>query len=489
MNLILNGNDYHYALESLIRVFMPDAKIDKIYNSPVKEGEFALCETEKKNNSLKVFVRLKISDFDSSLSEKITAEDLYKAGELKASQLLFSLLKSFSSYTPQWGIQTGVRPTKIFFNLLRNNTQDESVKYLKEELLISDKKCALLKEVCKNEEKIISSSKENDFSLYISLPFCPTRCAYCSFISHSYNSLKKLIPDYVKLLCKEIEKISKVTKELGLSLRTVYIGGGTPTVLNCDELKAVLDAVENNFDLSNLSEFTVEAGRPDTLDEEKLKVLKNSPLTRLAINAQSLNDNVLKNIGRNHTAQDVYKAYETVRKLGFKNINTDLIAGLEGESVESFISSLNKVIDLGAENITVHTLALKRSSFLITRDDTKGKIISDTSQMIDMANEILKERGYVPYYLYRQSKSVGNLENTGWALKGKECEYNIFMMEEVHHVFGAGAGAVTRLVNRSSGKIERVYNFKYPYEYISDFDEMLERKNKAKQIIEKWRKP
>lgn len=480
MNLILNNNDYHYALESLIRVFLPDVKINTVYNTTAEKvgGDYALCHLQKNDSGFSIFAELSTEGYFKHLTKDFSIkDDFYKEGELYSSQMLFSLLSECYNYIPKWGIQTGVRPTKIFFNLLRNNTRQEAIEYLKNELFIDDKKCKLVQKVADNEIDIINSSKKNHFSLYISVPFCPTRCSYCSFISHSYNSIKKLIPDYVKALCEEIKYISKIASDNALVLKTVYIGGGTPSILSTEHLSEIFDCIRSEFDLSEVSEFTLEAGRPDTLEREKLLLIKNSPVTRLTINAQSFNDETLKKIGRNHTSSDVYNAYKIVRELGFDNINTDLIAGLPDESVEDFIDSLNKTISLNAENITIHTLALKRSSFLITRDNAKGKIIANTEKMVDMAYDILLSNDYIPYYMYRQSKSIGNLENVGWAKKGKECKYNVFMMEEVQNVFGAGAGAVTRLINTKNGKINRIYNYKYPFEYISDFDEILRRKD------------
>ena len=486
MNLILNNNDYHYALESLIRVFLPNIKINTVYDTTAEAvgGDYALCNLQKIDDNYKITVELSSQGYTNTKVKNFSLkEDLYKEGELYSSQLLFSLLSKCYNYVPKWGIQTGVRPTKIYFNLLWNNSPDEAIEYLKNELFIADKKCSLIKDVANNELQIINSSADNQFSLYISIPFCPSRCSYCSFISHSYKSIKKLIPEYVRLLCEELKEISHIAKNHNLILRTIYIGGGTPSILSIEHLKMIIECIKSEFDLSRLSEFTLEAGRPDTLSEEKLEYIKTTPITRITINAQSFNDETLKKIGRNHTSSDIYNAYINARKLGFDNINTDLIAGLPDESVEDFIESLNKTIELGAENITVHTLALKRSSFLITRDNAQGKVIAQTEQMVDKACDILLKNGYVPYYMYRQSKSIGNLENVGWAKKGKECEYNIFMMEEVQNVFAAGAGAVTRLINPQNKKIYRIYNYKYPFEYISDFKEMIKRKDLITQYL------
>ena len=487
MNLILNNNDYHYALESLLRVFLPDVKINTVYDTTADSfsGDYALCDLQNNADKYILLIEFASGSFKKSKTKEFSVkEDLYKEGELYASQLLFLLLSECYNYSPKWGIQTGVRPTKIFFNLLRNNTREQAIEYLKNELFIDEKKCLLVQSVADNELDIINSSDKSRFSLYISIPFCPTRCSYCSFISHSYDSIKRLIPEYVRLLCEEIKAFSEIATQHKLALQTVYIGGGTPTILSIEHLDNIIKCIQEHFDLTELCEFTLEAGRPDTLDSEKLEYIKKSPITRLTVNAQTFKDETLVKIGRNHTSSDIYNAYKIARELGFDNINTDLIAGLPNEKVEDFIDSLNKTIALDAENITIHTLALKRSSFLITRDKVKGKTVAETEKMLNKAYEILLNNNYIPYYMYRQSKSIGNLENVGWAKKGKECKYNIFMMEEVQNVFGAGAGAVTRLIDSKSGKIFRIYNYKYPFEYISDFDEMINRKHLIENYLD-----
>ena len=239
MKLILNGNDYHYALEQLIRVFFPDIKLEKIYDSPLSEGEFILCESVTINHAIKVHIRMHLSDYDNKAEDALSGDNLYKAAELRAAQLLYNMLTDYTGYTPQWGIQTGVRPTKIYFNLLRHNSEAQAVKYLEEQLLISESKTQLIKTVCHNEKAIIDSTDDKQFSLYVSVPFCPSRCAYCSFISHSYESIKKLIPAYVEKLCLEIKTVAKHTASLGLRPRTVYIGGGTPTVLSTAQLNMI----------------------------------------------------------------------------------------------------------------------------------------------------------------------------------------------------------------------------------------------------------
>jgi oxygen-independent coproporphyrinogen-3 oxidase len=287
----------------------------------------------------------------------------------------------------------------------------------------------------------------------------------------------KMVPQYVELLCEELAETARIAKELRLSLKTVYFGGGTPTQLTADQLDTVLTAVEKHFDLSQLLEYTVEGGRPDTITPEKLKVLKEHGVDRLSINPQTMHDHVLETIGRRHTAQQVLDAFSMARQAGFDNINMDVIAGLPGDSFEGFCSTLQQLLALHPENITVHTLSIKRSSFL-TADGGVATVptIDTVEKMLDYASDVLTQQGFSPYYLYRQSKMLGNLENVGWSLTGKDCLYNIYMMNELHTVLAAGAGAVIRLKDPHSGQIERIFNFKYPYEYNERFSTILERK-------------
>lgn len=282
---------------------------------------------------------------------------------------------------------------------------------------------------------------------------------------------------------RSLKKTGQVAKALGLRLETVYFGGGTPTTLSASQLSRLFDVIEKNFDLSTLREYTVEAGRPDTVTEDKLMALKGAGVGRISINPQSFNDEVLDSIGRRHTSKQTLDAFALARKCGFNNINMDLIAGLPKDTFSSFKNSVDTAVSLGAESVTVHTLAMKSAAYMVTREnayDISDKLL--TFDMVEYSNSCLKSGGYYPYYMYRQSKSVGNLENVGWCKDNMDCLYNVYMMDETHSVFAVGAGAVTRLKNQDTGKIERIYNFKYPYEYIDRFDEIIERK----KLIEKF---
>ncbi|HEX3026404.1 MAG TPA: coproporphyrinogen dehydrogenase HemZ [Clostridia bacterium] len=299
----------------------------------------------------------------------------------------------------------------------------------------------------------------------------------------------RLIPKYLALLCKEITHTAAVAAGLGLRLESVYVGGGTPTTLSAEQLKTLLDTVRSCFDLSTCRELTVEAGRPDTITAEKLEALKSRGVTRISINPQTLNDDVLQNIGRRHTTQQTLSAYALAREHGFRNINMDLIVGLPGDSVESFQSTLDRVVSLSPESVTVHALALKRSARIFQEGGTAYSRDSEAAgQMLDYADSELLKNGYNPYYLYRQSRMIGNLENTGWAKPGFESPYNVFIMDETHSILACGAGAASIVKDPHSNRLERIFNFKYPYEYISRFEEMIIRKDQVKDLYERFRR-
>ncbi len=469
MVLVNSGHNFNYETENLCRVFFPLEKIEVVNED--KDDERKII-TRKDNNIISV--KSLFGNEEKFLEKECNADDDF---ELEIATLLFTLLTEITSYTPQWGLLTGVRPSKLMLHLIDEYGYEKAEKYFEEKLLVSEKKTKLAMNVAECEEKIISLSKPESFSLYISIPFCPTRCSYCSFVSHSIEKTKKLMAPYVENLCEEIKLTGKIAKDLNLRLETVYFGGGTPTTLSAQQLEKLLKTIEENFDLSTCFEYTVEAGRPDTVTREKLEVLKNNGVTRISINPQTFNDKVLENIGRKHTAQDTLEAFRLAREVGFDNINMDLIAGLSGDTLESFSETLGIVNSLSPENVTVHTLALKRSSNLA--GDTTGLSSGFlANEMINLSHEKLNSDSYEPYYMYRQSKSLGNLENVGWCKKGYECAYNIFMMEECHTILACGAGAVTKLKEPEGKVIERIFNFKYPYEYNDRLAELLDRKQK-----------
>lgn len=478
MYLVLNDRQFQYETENLIRVFFVNETIT-VTDLPI-DGEngvaaFALDGEIKIKLNLngKAYSDCQILDF-SLMNEDDTEQSFT---ERKLELMLFELLKEATGYYPPWGILTGVRPAKLMTRLLEKYGDERALAYFTDELKVSEKKAELALKVAKNEAPVIASSTEKSFSLYISIPFCPTRCSYCSFVSHSNEKAKKLIPGYVKLLCREIELTGKIVSSLGLKLESVYIGGGTPTALDAASLKTVTDSVRENFDLSSCREYTIESGRPDSITREKLEVIKNCGAGRISINPQTFNDSVLKEIGRRHSSQMTKDSMLLARDCGFDNINMDIIAGLPTDTLESFENTVDTVLSFAPENVTVHTLALKRSSSLVTEDKERGDG-ETANRMLILASEKLTAAGYQPYYMYRQSKCLGNLENVGWAKKGYECLYNVFMMEECHTVLAVGAGAVTKLKNPNSNEIERIFNYKYPYEYMNGFSEIEKRKER-----------
>lgn len=424
---------------------------------------------------------MNIGSFNKSETavKKLTDDD----NELVSAQLLYKLLCDFTGLTQPWGILTGVRPVKLLRRLAEESSEEQAVKKFEKDFFVSNEKIALSRETEHNERKILELSKPESFSLYVGIPFCPSRCSYCSFVMASIERAEKLIEPYTKLLCEEIKRTAEIANKLGLRLETVYFGGGTPTTLSAEQLDTVLGTVNNSFDMSTCREFTVEAGRPDTIDIAKLFALKENKVDRISINPQTVNDEVLKTIGRKHTAQQFFDAFELARKCGFDNINTDLIAGLPTDTPESFKNSLDSIVRLNAECITVHTLCMKRASRLTTEGVTLDlQQARDAREMLAYTQNILGQNEYIPYYMYRQSRMVGNLENVGWSKKGFESLYNVYVMDETHTILACGSGGVTKLKRNNPDYLERIFNFKYPYEYIDRFDELIQRKSGIMQF-------
>lgn len=485
MNLITVNNSFRYETENLLRLFYPHIKI---YEDKEEIDAEELCMTQLDGNSINVIlkkdgcVQKRTATFD--LKDKYFDESDDSFFERKIALMLFEILTEITGYVPPWGILTGVRPAKLMTNLSNKYGEKAAAEYFMNELKVSEEKTALALMVAKNEAPIIEESEADSFSLYVAIPFCPSRCTYCSFVSHSNDSAKKLIPQYVEKVCEELQYTAEIAKKLSLKLQSIYIGGGTPTVLTAEQMKKITDTIKENFDFTYIKEYTIEAGRPDSTDEAKLSVMKNSGCTRISINPQTFNNEVLSLIGRRHTAEETVDCFNLAREKGFDNINMDLIAGLPGDSLQSFEYSLDKAISMNPENVTVHTLALKRSSNLVT-DKMESSTGDLATKMLSLVQKRLTEAGYIPYYMYRQSKCLGNLENVGWAKAGYEGLYNVYMMEECHTVLAVGAGAVTKLKAPFTGEIERIFNYKYPYEYINDFEKILNRKNYIEEFYGK----
>lgn len=482
MILRISGHDFAYEMECVARIFFPGEQIDI-----VKDFDFT-CKKHDRNviaikieplgdNNYNLTASVSLYDFDKSLSEKIprSLRENNSECERKLALMLFDLLSEMTGRRPKWGILTGIRPVRLCGQWASQGlTQSEIFDRLTKDYLVSEAKAGLCLETGSNQLKYLELNKPDTFSLYVGIPFCPTRCHYCSFVSHDIAKSAKLVPDYVRLLCEEIRHTGRLASELGLKLLTVYIGGGTPTTLSPEQLSLILSEIDASFDMSHLLEYTVESGRPDTVTHEKLAVLRDFNVGRISINPQTMNDNVLKSIGRAHSSKQIEESYMLAREMGFKSINMDLITGLPDDTFESFCESLEKVIGFTPENITIHALTIKRSAHLREKENAFLSGNPDIVKTQDFTANRLKSAGYFPYYLYRQKATVENLENIGFSNPDHEGIYNIYSMDDMHNILAVGAGAVSKLLSESG--IRRIFNYKYPYEYISRFDEILKRK-------------
>lgn len=487
MKLCNIGHSFDYEMEKLIRLFLPFEKIE-VCHSVQSDSKYAVCTVTECGGIITASARLKLENAQTEFSSEVdkTASDIRKETQHELARQLFYCFEKLTGYSSDWGILTGVRPAKLFSRYCEEYGEDYAVSFFKNKFLVKQCKIDLCREAVKGEESIISLSEPKSFSLYLSVPFCPSRCSYCSFVSHSVEKAFDIIPQYVDFLCRELEHTAQIAKKLNLRLETVYMGGGTPTTLTAEQLNRVLGEVNRLFDMSTVREFTVEAGRPDTIDTDKLCAIKKNGVTRISINPQTMNDSVLRAIGRNHTASDTVNAFKTAREIGFDNINMDLIAGLPTDDFESFKNTLKKIIELMPESVTVHSLSVKRAA-TITSSGQFAQINSGAaaSQMVSFAREVLTQNGILPYYMYRQSKTVGNLENVGYARQGFEGLYNVYIMDETHTILACGASAVTKLKDAEGKSIKRIFNFKYPYEYISKFDELINRKKEIGEFYGK----
>ena len=482
MQLLLKGHDFHFELENVSRLFLPQEKIvTRVvteYSADVPAELCAYCTMQEDANEALLTCRVVLDDFDEVLQTSVSraVSDYRDACELELCTLLYHLLVKLLGFTHGWGLITGVRPVKLLRRLIREQGEEAALAYFRDKLLVSEEKRELCRSTLNIENEILALSQPRSFSLYVSIPFCPTRCDYCSFVSQTVVQAQKLIPQYVTHLCEEIAHTGRIARELDLQLETIYFGGGTPTTLSPEELAALFRTIEENFDLSHLREYTVEAGRPDTVTREKMDTIRAAGVGRVSINPQTLQQTVLDSIGRRHTVEQFYDAFNMARAAGFENINTDLIAGLPNDTYEGFCDTLRRIVELSPESVTVHTLSMKRASNIMLQHRADYRVRDDAVRMVQLASHSLPNKGYRPYYLYRQSRTVGNQENVGWSKPGYEGLYNVYIMDETHTILACGAGAVSKLKKPNSDYLERIFNYKFPYEYNDGIDEMLRRK-------------
>lgn len=482
MKILFNGHDFKYEVEATVKLFVP-SRFTFHYDITDTDGDMVMSQLKKRRRFTYLFAYCRINGSIARKAYKISNEDADKNNcEHEICRLIYLCLQKITGITPPWGLMTGIRPVKKMSDLIENGmNREQAFKALKDTYMVSDKRLELAYMTALNQMPLLKQIDSNTVSIYISIPFCPSRCSYCSFVSHSIESAKKLIPDYIRFLCREIEILGKIINDLNLKIDTVYFGGGTPTSIEASQLEIIMKTLSESIDISKVREYNVEAGRADTITVEKLKVIKENGATRISVNPQTLNNEVLKIIGRNHTAEDTIGAFYSARNLGFDNINMDLIAGLPGDSFDSFCNTLDRVMELDPESITVHTLTIKRSAKLYEESMSNFKN-NPASVMVNKSMKILPEKGYMPYYLYRQKNTLENLENIGFAKKGKESLYNIFIMDETQIILGAGCAASTKLIE-PGGKITRIHNYKFPFEYINRFDELMKKKELIYKII------
>jgi coproporphyrinogen dehydrogenase HemZ len=470
MILNINGDLNRYYAQTLCMIFFPGAdfseKQEITHNTPVVD--FNIITTE-----IGVMVQVNVKCGDHIESAEIykdfvpeyTAE---KSIKIAAGAAMVTAGKKMFGCVPPWGILTGVRPSKLAVDCLRQGKKIKEIKkILIDEYYVNPKKATLVTNISVREEKIIKKLPKNACSLYISIPFCPSRCAYCSFVSYSTKRLLSLIPEYLNQLLNDLTEMFGIIKSLGQKVVTIYIGGGTPTILTPEQLEILLLKITEHINVSELLEFSLEAGRPDTITREKINVALKYGVNRVSINPQTLNEKVLFDIGRKHTIDDFYRAFDITRECGVPIINADLIAGLPGDSYASFSHTVEELLALRPENIMCHTFCVKKSADILKNGTEIYSIDGgETGKCIDYTQITTKNAGYVPYYMYRQKNTIGNFENVGFSLEGMEGKYNIFIMEEVHSIFSVGAGASIKVVSPDRKNIVRHFMPKYPYEYL-----------------------
>ena len=477
MKLTFRGHDDRYAVEQSLLAFFPEER-------PVYEGEDGPRHAEVTLHQGAVYATgvtaLTYDGKTARASARVSlagAADEYERERLRQRALRLSFFRAardITGATPSWGALTGIRPAKLVRTMLEEGyTPARADRELRDVYCVSPARRRLALESAQAGLRAKRDLKPNDISLYIGIPFCPTRCAYCSFVSASVEKSFALIPPYLEALTAEVEAAGRMVRETGLRVKSFYMGGGTPTTLSAGQMDALLTAVNKAFDLSGCVEYCVEAGRPDTIDREKLQVLLDHGADRISVNPQSLEPQVLRAIGRQHSPEDIEKAMTLATSMGFPHVNMDLIAGLPADTPEGFRRTLDKCLTFGADNITVHTLSLKKGSRILL-EGLPIPTAEAVAEMLDYADPALRAKGFAPYYLYRQKYMSGSFENVGWCISGAEGLYNIYIMEELHSILSLGAGGSTKMVDAQRNRIERVFHPKFPLEYIQRPEKLAE---------------
>ena len=484
MRLTFRGHDDRYAVEQSLLAFFPDER-------PVYEGEKGDSHAEvtlREGKTYAVGVTELTYGGKTARGEarvRITGvSDEYERERLRQRALKLSFFRAardVTGVTPSWGALTGIRPAKLVRSMLEEGmTPGQADRVLRDTYCVSPARRRLALESAEAGLRAKRDLRPEEISLYVGIPFCPTRCAYCSFVSASVEKSFGLMEPYLAALEQEITDAARMVAETGLSVKSFYMGGGTPTTLSAQQMDHLLTHLNKSFDLTGCAEYCIEAGRPDTITREKLQVLLDHGADRISVNPQSMEDEVLRAIGRKHTAADIEATMALATSMGFPHVNMDLIAGLPADIPEGFRRTLDKCLTFGADNITVHTLSLKKGSRILL-EGLPIPSAQDVSAMLDYANDALRTAGFTPYYLYRQKYMSGSFENVGWCISGAEGLYNIYIMEELHSILSLGAGGSTKMVDPVRDRIERVFHPKFPTEYIA-------RPEKLRQDLETFRR-
>lgn len=469
---VLQGHELQNDVQTMIQVFLANRHYTRVEGVT---GEITVVSRMEKGIASAMLYRRgeKVAEWSMPYAEETLTE---KEQKRIIKRTIYELLKAETGIRPQWGLLTGVRPAKLVRILLEEGKNDaECMAFLTEDYLVMEHKAALALKVAKAEQKILQGNKPEEISLYIGIPFCPTRCLYCSFTAYPLHQYQNRVDEYLDAMFKELDWLASYSRRF--TMKNIYIGGGTPTSLNEAQLERLLKKVEELFHPDDSMEYTVEAGRPDTITREKLCLMKAYGVNRISINPQTMNDKTLQAVGRKHTVEDIRLVFREAREEGHENINMDLILGLPGEDAADVRNTMAEIMKLEPDNVTVHTLAVKRASRLREELDRHDMTTAETlEQMLDISAEYAEKMSMEPYYMYRQKNMVGNFENVGYCHPGKEGVYNVQIMEEKQTILAAGAGASTKTVDPETDRIERVFNVKSIEDYIGRIDEMIERK-------------
>ncbi len=490
MKLTFRGHDDRYAVEQSLLAFFPEER-------PVYEGEDGESHAEvtlREGDTYAVGITVLTYGGKKARGEARVrvagVSDEYERERLRQRALKLSFFRAareVTGVTPSWGALTGIRPAKLVRSMMEEGmTAAQADRVLRETYCVSPARRRLALESAAAGLKAKNELRPEEISLYIGIPFCPTRCAYCSFVSASVEKSFKLMEPYLEALTAEIDAAGRMVRETGLRVKSFYMGGGTPTTLSARQMDALLTKVNESFDLSGCAEYCIEAGRPDTIDREKLQVLLDHGADRISVNPQSLEAQVLEAIGRHHSPEDIERAMELAVSMGFPHVNMDLIAGLPADTPEGFRRTLDRCMTFGADNITVHTLSLKKGSRILL-EGLPIPTAEDVAAMLDYADPTLRARGFQPYYLYRQKYMSGSFENVGWCISGAEGLYNIYIMEELHSILSLGAGGSTKMVDTKRNRIERVFHPKFPLEYIQRPEKLAENLETFRRFHENMR--